>query len=149
MTMISSMHHVSFTVSSMARSLAFYRDILGLKVLWDSAAAGAQFKGPAADKVTGCPGAELHIVFLAAGGSRIELIEYSPAGKALIGNQASDTGGAHICFKTENIQELYERLLANNVRTHCAPQTLERAQVMYFRDPDGIILEAAQGELPG
>lgn len=147
--MIQGIHHTSFTVSSMERSLAFYRDILGLKVVWDSEAAGVAFKGPAADRVTGCPGTELHIVFLAAGENRIELIEYKPAGKPLADNKASDTGSAHICFKTENIQELFGRLVANQVRLHCAPQSLDTAQVMYFRDPDGIILEAAEGQLPG
>ncbi len=147
--MITSMHHVSFTVSNMQRSLAFYRDILGLKVLWDSRAAEAQFKGPAIDQITGCAGAELHIVFLAAGAGRIELIEYTPAGKPLADNKASDIGSAHVCFKTDNIQELYQKLLANNVRVHCPPQALQRAHVMYFRDPDGIVLGAAQEELTG
>jgi catechol 2,3-dioxygenase-like lactoylglutathione lyase family enzyme len=147
--MIESIHHVSFTVSNMKRSVDFYRDILGLRVLWDSLAAGAEFKGPVADRVTGCPGTELHIVFLAAGENRIELIQYTPAGKPLVDNKASDTGSAHICFKTESIQDLYDKLVANKVRLHCAPQHLDTAQVLYFRDPDGIILEAAQGQLPG
>jgi catechol 2,3-dioxygenase-like lactoylglutathione lyase family enzyme len=147
--MIDGIHHTSFTVSNMERSVAFYRDILGLRVVWDSAAAGVEFKGPVADRVTGCPGTELRIVFLAAGENRIELIEYTPRGKPLADNKASDTGSAHTCFKTENIQELYDTLVANKVRLHCAPQQLDTAQVIYFRDPDGIILEAAQGQLPG
>jgi catechol 2,3-dioxygenase-like lactoylglutathione lyase family enzyme len=147
--MINGMHHTSFTVSNMERSIAFYRDILGMKVTWDSVVAGVQFKGPVADNVTGCPGTEQRIVFLATGESRIELVEYTPTGKPLTGNKASDTGSAHACFKTDSIQELYHKLLANNVRLHCTPQNLDSARVMYFRDPDGIILEAAEGQLPG
>jgi glyoxylase I family protein len=147
--MINGLHHTSFTVSNMERSIAFYRDILGLKVTWDSAAEGMQFKGEAADNVTNCPGTELRIVFLSCGDGRLELVEYTPTGKQLLDNKASDTGSSHVCFKTENIQELYEKLSANKVRLHCAPQNLDTAQVMYFRDPDGIILEAAQGHLPG
>ena len=54
--MINSIHHTSFTVSDMERSIAFYRDVLGLKAFWDSKAAGIQFKGPIADAITGCPG---------------------------------------------------------------------------------------------
>jgi catechol 2,3-dioxygenase-like lactoylglutathione lyase family enzyme len=72
-----------------------------------------------------------------------------PTGKAQVHNKASDTGSAHVCFKTENIQELYQKLSAKGIRLHCVPQDLGFAQVMYFRDPDGIILEAVQGELPG
>jgi len=147
--MIQGIHHTSFTVSNMEKSVAFYRDILGMKVSWDSAAAGANLKGEAADNVTNCPGSELRIVFLVTGNSRIELVQYNPAGKQQADNNSNDTGSAHVCFKTDSIEEFYKRLLANKVRVHCRPQQLDSAKVMYFRDPDGIILEAAQGELPG
>ena len=144
--MTSGIHHVSFTVRDMGRSVAFYRDVLGLKVVWDSVQAGVEFKGPVSDNLTGCPGTELHIVFLGIKESLVELVQYSPAGKALVDNQASDTGSAHVCFKTENIQELHKKLLANGVRLHCEPQDLGGVQVMYFRDPDGVIVEAMQGD---
>ena len=146
--MISDIHHTSFTVSDMERSIGFYRDILGLELKWDSAAIGVNFKGETADKVTNCPGTELRIVFFASGNHRIELVEYAPKGKKQVDNKASDTGSAHVCFKTDDIDALYRKLLANKVRLHCEPQQLDSAKVMYFRDPDGIILEAAQGELP-
>lgn len=146
--MIQGIHHMSFTVSDMERSITFYRDILGLDLKWDSEAVGITFKGEAADKVTNCPGTELRIAFFVTGNSRIELVEYKPGGKPQEDNRASDTGSAHICFKTENIEELYQKLLENKVRLHCAPQKLDATKVMYFRDPDGIILEAAQGEFP-
>jgi len=79
--------------------------------------------------------------------SRIELVQYMPTGKPLVDNKASDTGSTHICFMTDNIQELYQKLLAIGVRLHCTPQHIGFGWVMYFRDPDGIILEAAQGGL--
>jgi len=145
--MIKGIDHTSFTVSDMEGSIAFYRDIMRMKVAWDSAAEGVRFKGPEADKVTGCPGTEQRLVFLTIGDSRIELVQYTPAGKPLLDNKASDTGSAHVCFKTDNIQELYQRLLASGVRLHCTPQHIGFGWVMYFRDPDGIILEAAQDDL--
>ena len=144
--MISGIHHTSFTVSDMERSLAFYRDVLGMKVVWDSVQAGAEFKGETADNLTNCPGAELHIVFLSINERLIELVQYIPPGKALVDNKTSDTGSAHVCFQTENIQELHKKLSAHKVRLHCAPQNLGGVWVMYFRDPDGIVLEAMQGD---
>jgi len=117
-----------------------------MKVDWDSAAEGVRFKGPEADKVTGCPGTEQRLVFLTIGNSRIELVQYIPTGKALLDNKASDTGSAHVCFKTDNIQGFYQKLLAKGVRLHCTPQHIGFGWVMYFRDPDGIILEAAQDD---
>src|SRR3989304_2153090 len=122
--MINGIHHTSFTVSDMERSIVFYRDLLGMKVTWDSAAAGVQFKGEVADNVTGCPGTEQRRVFLVAGDSRIELVQYTPTGKAQVDNKASDTGSAHVCFKTENIQELYQKLSAKGARLQCVPQDL-------------------------
>jgi catechol 2,3-dioxygenase-like lactoylglutathione lyase family enzyme len=94
--MIKDIHHTSFTVSEMERSIRFYRDILGLELKWDSAAIGVKFKGETADKVTNCPGTELRIVFFASGNHRIELVEYTPRGKPQVDNKASDTGSAHV-----------------------------------------------------
>lgn len=148
--MIHGIDHTSFTVSDMKRSIAFYQDIIGMKVAWDSAVEGIQFKGPEADKVTGCPGTEQRLVFLTINNSRIELVQYMPTGKPLVDNKASDTGSAHVCFKTDDIQKLYQKLLANRVRVHCVPQHIGFGWVMYFRyfrDPNGIILEAAQDDL--
>lgn len=146
--MIYAIHHTSFTVSDIERSIAFYRDILGMKVVWESVQVGIEFKGPVADKVTGCPGTEQRIVFLAIGSSLIELVQYTPMGRPLVNNKASDIGSSHVCFRTKNIQELYHKLLTNGVRIHCPPQSIGPAPnwVFYFRDPDGIILEAIEGE---
>ena len=144
--MIGDIHHTSFTVSDLERSVAFYRDILGMQVVWDSVQAGAEFKGEIADNLTNCPGTELHIVFLRINERLIELVQYTPQGKSLVDNKASDTGSAHVCFQTENIQELHKKLTAHGVRLHCTPQHLGGVWVMYFRDPDGIVLEAMQGD---
>jgi len=143
--MILGIDHTSFTVSDMERTIAFYRDVLGMKVLWDSLQAGVVNKGPICDKITGCPGTEQRIVFVAIGKSKIEFVQYTPTGKPLVENKASDTGSAHVCFHTDNIMELYKKLLANGARLHCEPQIREPRKVMYFRDPDGIILEAIEG----
>lgn len=144
--MINGIHHACFTVGNLERSIAFYRDILGMEVLWDSAKVGLSYKGPISDKITGCAGTEQHIVYLGIGGDFLELVEYSPPGKALVDNRASDVGAAHVCFKTDNITALYEKLLTNNMVVHCSPQEGVSNRVMYFRDPDGIILEAIEGK---
>jgi catechol 2,3-dioxygenase-like lactoylglutathione lyase family enzyme len=146
--MIFGIHHTSFTVSDMDRSVAFYTDLMGMKVIWDSVEAGVDFKGPVADRVTECPGTEQRIVFLTLGGHTLELVQYTPTGKPLAGNKAGDTGSAHLCFRTDNIQELYRTLSENGVRLHCSPQDNKRAWVFFFRDPDGIILEATQPHAP-
>lgn len=144
--MITGIHHACFTISNMERSIAFYRDILGMKVLWDSVEAGVKYKGEVCDRITGCPGTEQRIVYLGIGGSFLELVEYTPTGKPLENNKASDTGSCHVCFKTDDINGLYEKLVASNIKVHCCPQKGVSNLIMYFRDPDGIILEAIEGK---
>jgi glyoxylase I family protein len=146
--MFTGIHHTSFTVSNMDRSIAFYRDILGMELFWDSKAAGVTFKGPVSDAVTGCPGTEQRIAFLTIGEDRLELVEFTPTGKPQTDNRPSDTGSAHLCFKTDNMDEVYRKLVANNVPLHCSPQDNGPAIVIYFRDPDGSVLEATQPKSP-
>jgi len=143
---VSFIHHAAFTVSNMGRSIAFYRDILGMEVIWDSVKEGIRYKGPVCDKITGCPGTEQRIVYLGIGGSFLELVEYTPIGRASENHNASDIGASHICFKTDDINALYEKLLASNVQVHCSPQEGISNLIMYFRDPDGIILEVIEGK---
>ena len=144
--MITGIHHACFTVSNLKRSIAFYRDLLGMEVLWDSVEAGIRYKGERSDRVTGCTGTEQHLVYLGIGGGILELVEYTPTGKPLEDHKASDTGAAHVCFKTDDIDGLYEKLVANGMVVHCSPQEGPSQKVMYFRDPDGIILEAIEGK---
>jgi len=147
--MINSIHHTSFTVSDMDQSIAFYRDLLDMKLEWDSKEAGFSFEGPVHEQVTQCPGTKARIAFMTLGDAMLELVEYTPPGKPLVDNKAGDTGSAHLCFRTDDINELYEKLSANGVELHCSPQNNERAWVFYFRDPDGIILEATQPHATG
>ena len=144
--MTTSIHHMSFTISDMEKSLAFYRDILGMKVVFDSIQGGFQTNGAVAENITGIPGTEVRFVFLKLGNGLIELMEYKPKGKPLADNTPTDIGSSHVCFKTENIQEFYRELSAKGVRFHSAPQKNGKVRVVYFRDPDGIILEAVEEE---
>ena len=47
--MIRRVHHTSFTVSDMERSLAFYRDLLGMEVIGDQGGKGGYLA-----EVVGC-----------------------------------------------------------------------------------------------
>jgi catechol 2,3-dioxygenase-like lactoylglutathione lyase family enzyme len=147
--MITRMAHASFTVSDMDRSIAFYCDLLGLKVGFDTAQLGIKMGGPVCDAITGCPGTESRNVFLTIDRGVLELVEYTPKGKPLVGNKPSDIGSAHVCFKTDDIRGFYRTLLAQSVSVVSEPQNLEGdTWIMYFQDPDGIYLEAIQGQSP-
>jgi len=144
--MIRGIHHTSFTVGDMDAQAAFYRDVLGAEIVWDSKQAGVEFKGELADNVTNCPGTEQRLAFLRVGESLLEFVEYTPTGKAQADNKASDTGVCHVCFRTTDIHAFYSNLKDHGVTTHCEPQHFGDDWCFYFRDPEGNVLEAIQGD---
>jgi len=75
-----------------------------------------------------------------------ELVKFTPTGKPLVDNKTSEIGAAHVCFKIDNLDGLYQKLVSHGVRMHYPPQHVGFGSVTYFRDPDGIILEAAQDD---
>ena len=83
-------------------------------------------------------------VKVAGPGVLIEIWEFSePKGRGAEPDRPMcDAGLAHFCFRVENVQALYDRLVAAGVRFHCPPQTFAAGQsATYARDPDGNIVE--------
>jgi len=136
-------HHTSFTVSDIDRSVAFYRDTLGMDLLEQSEASGQTV-----ETILGMPGAHLKGAFLKAGDHTLELFQYlSPEGKPY-DRRTCDVGPCHIAFLVADIHELYKALSAKGVHFKSAPQAVEVGGethwACYMTDPDGITLELYQ-----
>ena len=87
------MNHTGFVVSDMERSLAFYRDLLGLSIERDQV-----LEGDFISEVVGHPDARLHIVHLGVGDQRhsVELIQYlNPVGDAVALPQRHQVRASH------------------------------------------------------
>jgi lactoylglutathione lyase len=134
-------------VSDMDRSLAFYRDLLGMVLVLDIERSGEYI-----EQVVGFPGARLRIVGLKlpTGSDHIlELIEYrSPRGKP-VDARTCNPGTAHFCFVTNDIQQTYEELSSQGVQFKSPPVLIPTGPSTggfdtYFVDPDGITLELSQ-----
>ncbi|MCH8843281.1 MAG: VOC family protein [SAR324 cluster bacterium] len=139
--MIASMNHISFTVSDLQRSIAFYRDGLGLKLL------GTMDRDEAfSSKVTGVPGATLKIAFLGTTNCNVELIEYlTPQGRKA-DTATCNVGSAHVAFNVENFQEMIDRVLAAGGRMIGQPTLIpsgrhKHRQAVYLEDPDNNTIE--------
>ena len=103
--MITGVHHVSFTVSDIERSLRFYRDGLGFEVLNDRTVSG-----PFPEKVSALPGAHMRIIHLKGHDQGLELIQYyQPEGNAPA-PKTCDVGSAHICYIVDDIDGEIEKL---------------------------------------
>ncbi|WP_135553605.1 VOC family protein [Paenibacillus cymbidii] len=145
--MIQSIHHVSFTIKEMERSIAFYRR-LGFQVASDRRHLTADYLRA----ITGYADAEMHVAYLNGYNVQLELIQYvAPAGIDL-DKTNYHVGSAHICFATDDIYAEYERLQQAGVRFRTAPVAIREGPnagmgAVYFFDPDGYTLELA-GVLP-
>lgn len=143
--MIISTNHTGFTVSDVERSLTFYRDLLGFKLL-----SLAERPPWFAELATGIPGAHLKTAYLEApGGHRLELIQYlSPPGKKL-DLQTNNIGSAHLSFNVEDLNQVYQDLKARGVRFKGKPIEIPAGpnkgnMMVYMLDPDNITLELIQ-----
>ena len=138
--------HTSLTVSSLERSIAFYRDLLGLELV-----ATIDRSAPWIAEMTGLEGASLHIAVLRWPGQEhmLELIEYETPTGTHTPQATNDVGCPHLGFRVDEIDREYRRLLAAGVEFIAAPVLVTEppskgTRAAYFRDPDGIPLELQQ-----
>jgi len=144
---LSGMHHTGLHVRDIERSIAFYRDLIGLELL-----ARRESRADYVADIVGYPGAVLQMAWLRhpSGGPILELLQYvEPAGRP-VDTATPNPGTAHVCFGVPDIQATFERLRAAGVTfksdgpvaiTHGVNQG---GYGIYFTDPDGITLELLQ-----
>lgn len=140
------MDHISVTVSDMERSLAFYRDLLGLEQVETH-----RLEGETISKMAGKEGVVMEVVRLQAPetpGMLLDLQQYvEPQGKVSDG-KLGDVGHSHICFGVPNMAQAYEELQSEGVKFVSEPVSFDLGwavvHVVFFEDPDGYILELMQ-----
>ncbi len=139
------MNHTGFVVSNMERSLAFYRDQLGLEIERDQI-----LEGEFISELVGYPDAKLHIVYLGLGDMKhsVELIEYlNPRSNAVPLPDRKDIGATHLGIIVDNLDEFYKELSSKEVRFLSPPAIRPNAvypmaqKGCYMQDPDGNWLE--------
>lgn len=145
---VSRIDHVGITVSDVDRSIAFYRDVIGLRVIADGLA-----NEPEIAQLLGLDSVRLRIADLDSGDGRIiELIQYlEPKGRQMK-FESSDVATTHIAFSVDNLAAVRERLTsAGATLTSREPVTINEpggafdgSICFYLRDPDGVILELVQ-----
>lgn len=137
--MIKAMHHTAICVADMERSLAFYRDLLGMKVTIDS-----RISGPDVDQILALENSDARRVYVVGYGGKIELFEFaSPEGKPFPDDfRVCDVGLTHIAFEVDSLEAIYDEFSAKGIQFHNAPLPVKgRGMVCYLRDPDGVVLE--------
>jgi lactoylglutathione lyase len=145
---IKGIHHTSRGVSDMDKSLGFYRDLLGMKVVLDT-----EMSGEMLSREVALEDAHLRLVELVPEDETffLELLEYlSPRGKPYPGDATcADVGADHIALTVDDIQDAYRRLTGQGVRFTCEPQEVDAGffkghWTAYCYDPDGLVVELWQ-----
>ena len=153
--MITGVHHFSFSVQDIDRTIDFYTRVLGVK-LQSRARNKYDTLGTALFGTKwgiNQEHADLELAVVNIGGTRVEFIEYKDPPNQPYHKNPSIAGSAHLCFKVDDIEETRARLEAAGVEFHAPIQSfMEEGRIewkwCYFRDPDGIILELVEQRQP-
>ncbi|HEY7197448.1 MAG TPA: VOC family protein [Gaiellaceae bacterium] len=138
--------HAGLTVRDLERSVAFYRDVLGMEIVFEQEKEGGYLAS-----IVGYPGAHVRMAHLAFPGdsTRMELFEYvSPAPRGEAG-EPRDVGVTHVCLVVDDLAETHRRLTEAGVDFYSEPVEVDTGanaggKGVYLRDPDGITLELFQ-----
>jgi catechol 2,3-dioxygenase-like lactoylglutathione lyase family enzyme len=152
---ITGVHHFSFSVTNLERTIEFYKNVLGV----DIRSKGRNKYDTLGTALFGTkwgvnqPQADLKLAFLQLGDNRIEFIEYVDPMAQPYHKNPSIAGSAHLALRVDNIEEVRERLEAAGVEFHApigryVEEGKGEMKWCYFRDPDGIVLELVQQEEP-
>ena len=147
--MFHSVAHIGMTVTDLDRSIAFYRDVLGLHFLGEMA-----MGGPETAQLFCRPGCTARVAYLCPEDSAappVELIQFTDCPAAVHTPTLFESSISELCFAVEDIDEEYRRLTAQGVEFLSQPQTFDSraygfgvSRAVYFYDPDRNILELIQ-----
>lgn len=147
--MIEQIDHVNVVVRDLSAMVGFYRDVLGMKVTKE-----VTISGQWVEQTVGLADVIADVVYLdLSAGPRIELIQYrSPPAVESMGTDIPNTPGLrHLAFRVSNLDQIVDQLQQADVSFVSGVQTVPDEQVtytggvrkrlVYFRDPEGNILE--------
>jgi catechol 2,3-dioxygenase-like lactoylglutathione lyase family enzyme len=145
MSDITGAHHTSFTVANLDRSLEFFRDLLGLEVLYTR-----EIKDDYFGLIVGLPGCVVKAALLRLPqGHHVELFEYlEPRGQSFC-PRPCDPGSVHLSLVVKDLPRLYAKLVDRGIAFVSEPVPISGGPNrggygVYLRDPNGILIELFQ-----
>lgn len=125
--MLIGFEHIGMTSGDMDRSIAFYRDLLGLTLRLRKA------------------NADNEVAFLDAGGGMLEIIAPKAGAGRFRDVPMSEAGMRHLTLAYDSVDAMFDKLEAAGVEIVERPRDAHNKEmicrVAFVRDPDGIIVE--------
>ena len=132
--------HTGIVVTDMTQATRFYRDLLGLRLIYWETESNDQL-----DECLGLRSVQVEIAKLEdEENGVIELLKYKfPEGRKR-GNKINDFGISHVAFTLPDLDTFYQET-QNEVLFSCPPQKFPNGVKMTFcQDPDGNHVELVQ-----
>lgn len=128
MSLIRHVDHVAITVQDMARSVEFYTKKLGFSIT-------RKAETPTTN-----------IVFVGKGSAQLELFEIKEGqAKEVPPLEADEIGIKHIAFNVDDLESIVEEYRKKGVEFTSEIRRSGARSHIFFKDPDGIILQLLQG----
>ncbi len=141
--MISGLEHTALSVSDLRRSIAFYRDVMGLELVRIIECPPEMRLGD----VAGMPGCTARIAHLRSGSNMLELFEYQDprGGEIPEGQKQADLGLIHLGFTSTDVRADYAKLKELGIKVFSEPiEFRPGVWIFYFFGPDGEVCELRQ-----
>jgi len=141
---VRNIRHFGIVVRDMERSLAFYRDLLGMEIRNRK-----EERGPYLDTLLGVKNGEILTVKLSSGGgsSLLELIEFSsPKDTDPRSLAVNSVGPTHIALSVGDLGALMAALKKKGTRFLSEPIASPdgKVRLVFCRDPDGNLVELVE-----
>ena len=142
MKMVKGYRHTGIICKDLEKSLEFYKDFLGLRVIqdfWDD----SEYM----NKITGIENANTHMIKLEADdGTVVELLDYVTHPTELIEQEVYNVGACHIAFQVYDIEKAYVDLSKKGVKFISEPVLSSEgiAKVCFCMDPNNTRIELVE-----
>ena len=137
--MVIGMNHTGFVVKDLDKSVDFYQNVVGLKVV-----ATREREGWPISQVVGYENSHIKVALLGKGdGHLVELVQYiHPTGSERPSNERNTLGATHLAFDVEDIGRTYQHLISHGAQSLNPPVEVAPGRtVCYLQDPDGNWIE--------
>ena len=139
--------HVSICVSDLEKSLAFYRDLLGFRIVGEHGADATV--PPVSLSCKNKHSGRVRAVEMAYGEGDVrpqiwleQFLGDPPDGKGI---RLDQIGVTHLSFTVPNVEELTKELMSKGVKASSPPEALADASghyhTVFLLDPDGIMVQ--------